>query len=240
MVSLLPNLHIVFAALFISSTSFAAAPSAKSWAASLETSADLPSVVFVTDFPAGKMPTLLKSSSIKNKQSFINIVSRRSAVMALKLNEYHAPKTSDHTAHIKELNRLLSVTQVVHAPAGANSWTLYSYSNGKAAKVGSYQRPKSLSWKSLNIWLVKLVRYQGVVIDSKDGYLLVATYKKYTKAGTQAVTVKRSENKESIPHTGASGASIIQLENNSNYFGVFRVVMGQKNVPIGTKIQLSN
>jgi hypothetical protein len=224
----------------LSSNAFSieSAPKAKAWAKSVSSSNKIPSVIFIENFPKENSPSFLKTSSFSNSNNFINIVSAKNADITLKLNAYRAPKNGDRTAHAKELNRLFGVSKIVLAPPSGGHWTLYSYANGRLSAVGSNVKPSKFSVTALSQWLANIVHYQGIVIDSKNGFILVATSKKFGKKGTQGVAVKRSSSYQSVPKNGAAGSAIIELSNSSAYYGVYKVVLGEKNIPIGTKIQL--
>ncbi len=187
---------VLISAVFVPFEVLAAAPKAKQWSAKVRRSNGIPRVVFVSSLPAGKRPSFVKTNSLLNQQSFVKIVSQKNADMAIKLNRYNPPKNADNSAHIKELHRLLGVTQVVVAPSNSSQWTLYSYQHGKVITIGSHKKPARLSTASLSAWIAKMVRYQGIVVASRGGYILVATYKKFSAAGTQAVAVSNSVKKE--------------------------------------------
>ena len=113
---------------------------------------------------------------------------------------------------------------------------MYSYKDGKARSLGSHKKPSRVTTAKLSTWIAKLVRYQGVVVDTKDGFHLVATYKHYSNIGTQAVVVKNSEKKSVIEPESDPGSSIIELKNSSSHYGVYKVLVGEKVLARGTKV----
>ena len=100
--------------------------------------------------------------------------------------------------------------------------------------------PVAKSAKDYFTYLRKSFGYDGYVVDSKDDLLLVKYASKTQTIGGQAIVID-SEEPFITTKAQVNGAFLVEMIEKSGDYGIFRVVIGDRNkkIPAFAKIQFS-
>jgi hypothetical protein len=89
-------------------------------------------------------------------------------------------------------------------------------------------------------WVASQIRYDGIVVDSKDGYFLALIANKNDNLEFQALALKNSEQVDVIPAgLKSDGSALLSSVSTWSNFAVFTLVTGDT-LPIGTKLVIED
>lgn len=87
-------------------------------------------------------------------------------------------------------------------------------------------------------WIRKSLRYDGVVLDEDNGYLLTMVPRQKYPKESQALTIKSSSQRFYLSEADSKGSGLMQLHSYSGQYAIFLVLASRKDVLLfepGTK-----
>lgn len=160
------------------------------------------------------------------------------------LSKFENPTNEkDKLLSLNNLLLVFGVDMFVHAPSNPTEpWTVFKLSGDHPIVAAQLKGPPSFAVEDLYRWISTALGYDGLVLDRRGEYYLVAAATSYLrKPDLQALALKSSHNKLYIKAGERSGTALLSMVRKSGYFGVFKVTFfgqGINEIPINTKVIL--
>lgn len=141
--------------------------------------------------------------------------------------------TSEAFALFKELS---GADSVLLAEGSPEEWRFYK--DKKNGEVGEYNNEEKIlegsEEEAIYNWLFKTLGYDGIVVDVKGEYVLVASASHLlSEGGIQAMIIGDSEDKDVTSLSEREGSGLLKLVKSSGPYAIFKVVfMGKGNKKI--------
>jgi len=218
-------------------SAFAVAPKASEWQPKRVDNSIVPNAVFYKALKTDETPIFLTlPTQVDSKSNFVRILNHKTLELAVDFNNYRIPTKNATIAHFSELNRLLNVNLFIDT--AKDKWDIYYLSGRKIRRIATYAKTTDLSYQSLNSWLAQALSIDGIVVGANEPYILVATPSQNSNTGHQAVSISQSQSSFSMNSSKLTGGSILELDNSTPNFSVYKVIVGPTDIPLGTKIQI--
>ena len=194
----------------------------------------------------GKYTALTPDPTIAVSESFLQTPSVQEVKLALEGNRTtsndpdilkaptHCEKSLENAAACYDVDSILDVTD--------NTWRLYLF-NPVTNKSTKILEGAAGSDGTYFTWIRKQLRYDGIVLDEKDGFLLALIPTQRYPQDSQALTIRDSSQKILITASESKGSGLIQLHSNEGQFAIFRLIVAKKEPSLfapGTKLLMES
>ncbi len=154
------------------------------------------------------------------------------------------PKEKGETLKIMDqVAGITGASLVLYAPSKAPAEWVLRYDDGKKMRSVAPIADSSGSRRmEVMDWLMDSVGYNGVVIDERGDYFLVAGNTDLLAGDSQAVVLGGTSDKPLLENSAKAGTALLRLVRSSGVFGVFRLSFQKpgKAIPeVGDKLSLS-
>ena len=126
----------------------------------------------------------------------------------------HCEKSLENAAACYDVDSILDVTD--------NTWRLYQFNRVTNKSTKILEGPAG-STGTYFTWIRKKLRYDGLVLDEKDGFLLALIPNQRYPRDSQALTIRNSSQKILVSASESKGSGLIQLH---SYVGEYEGMRG--------------
>ena len=126
---------------------------------------------------------------------------------------------------------------IIYAPLDDERWSIYRPESQDTAKREFIVKgPVQDNVAAISKWLVEKLGYSGIVLDRKDEYILVATYKQLNEADA-AMLVIDSADQLRVKKSQMNGGALLKRFECWRSICVFKILIDtNKTFPSGTKV----
>jgi hypothetical protein len=142
----------------------------------------------------------------------------------------HCEKSLENAAACYGADSILDVTD--------NTWRLYQFNRVTNKSIKILEGPAG-SAGTYFTWIRKQLRYDGMVLDEKDGFLLALIPNQRYPRDSQALTIRNSSQKILVSASESKGSGLIQLHSYEGQFAIFQLVVAKRETSLfapGTKL----
>ena len=142
----------------------------------------------------------------------------------------HCEKSLETAAACYDVDSILDVTD--------NTWRLYQFNRVTNKSTIILEGPGG-SAGTYFTWIRKQLRYDGMVLDEKDGFLLALIPNQRYPRDSQALTIRNSSQKILLSASESKGSGLIQLHSYEGQFAIFQLVVAKRESSLfapGTKL----
>ena len=171
-----------------------------------------------------------------NRAGFFQTVSTAHAAWDFKLNRQVLA-----AQEVGPMLRTLTAAEILVMTPPSEPWSVTVLrGGGRSDKALTARPPKSQAPAALVAWVHDLLGWDGIVLDQKGDYLLVAAPAALLQeSGLQALAVRDSHRRFGLSPAERRGAGLLSMVEAKGAMAIFEIVFlgqGTKALPAGTKL----
>ncbi len=144
-------------------------------------------------------------------------------------------KSLSKSEFYEAVSRILDVVMIVEKDSKKPGYVKIVDSRRKRI-IYKGTEPKSYDPLPLYNWLSRILGYHGVVVDSSGDFVLVSAAAGILSPDINSLILKDSAEKTVIRPSDRLGLGLLKLERWAGKYGLFRFVINEGEVPIGSKV----
>ena len=174
------------------------------------------------------------------KQSFLQIPDEKEVMLSKEVNKLSSNRGMSSVKAIHPCEKsLVSLAQCLRLDSlldvSGPSWRLYRYLLPQKNLVLITEGPAGTPADYLT-WIQTRLNYDGVVLDSKNEFLLTLLPKRQNQEEIQALTLLNSQDKVILSPASVKGTGLLQLHKSEGRFAIFRSVITKSSVGNTTSV----